>query len=245
MEEEKESRVFIGKSLRVFVSYSTRDKKIAGAIKQCLEQYGMDVFLAHEDITPSAKWQEEIIRELRQSDVFLPLLTKNFQGSEWTDQETGIAFGDEKFIIPLKVDIDPYGFISRFQALKFEYVIEIDEYENDKYSCIDSSLKIIESIFNNKNLKDNLQDCLIKSFVGSTSYVDAADKAQLLSKLDDFSKDQINEIVRGSIEQTQVHKSWKAHSFLKELISKHDKDIDPVRKKELSELIELYRLKFE
>jgi hypothetical protein len=202
-----------------------------------LEKYGMEVFLAHEDIAPSAEWQEVIIRELKQTDVFLPLLTKSYKDSDWTDQEIGIAFGDEKFIIPLKVEIDPYGFISKFQALKFKYDVQTDRFGSSIYSCLESCLEIIESIFNNKNLKDNLQDCLIKSFVRSVSFADAADKTQLLSKFGTFSKDQINEVVRGSIENRQVHESWKAQNFLKEFILKYDKDIEPVSKKELSKLI--------
>ena len=36
--------------IKVFISYNTLDKEIAGNISQELEKWGLDVFLAHEDI---------------------------------------------------------------------------------------------------------------------------------------------------------------------------------------------------
>ncbi|HIH44794.1 MAG TPA: toll/interleukin-1 receptor domain-containing protein, partial [Candidatus Methanoperedenaceae archaeon] len=63
------------KSLRIFLSYSTNDKVIAGSLKTLLELMGFEVFLAHEDIEPSVEWQEEIKDNLDKCDIFIPLLT--------------------------------------------------------------------------------------------------------------------------------------------------------------------------
>jgi hypothetical protein len=49
-------QIFIASKFRIFVSYSKKDRKLAGEIKKCLEEYKLDVFLAHEDITASAEW---------------------------------------------------------------------------------------------------------------------------------------------------------------------------------------------
>jgi adenine-specific DNA methylase len=38
------------RSKEVFISYQTADKVVAGKIKEILSDYGMDSFLAHEDI---------------------------------------------------------------------------------------------------------------------------------------------------------------------------------------------------
>jgi hypothetical protein len=64
--------------LRVFLSYHSSDKSLAGEIKHHLNGYGLDAFLAHEDIQPTEKWQTRILAELKRTDVFLPLLTENF-----------------------------------------------------------------------------------------------------------------------------------------------------------------------
>ena len=38
--------------------------------------------------------------------------------SEWTDHEAGFALARGKRVVPLKVDVAPYGFIGDFQALR-------------------------------------------------------------------------------------------------------------------------------
>jgi hypothetical protein len=69
-------------------------------VKGFLSTFGMDVFLAHDDLQPSAEWQKEIVQALRKCDVFIPLLTRSFHSSLWTDQETGIAIARKKLILP-------------------------------------------------------------------------------------------------------------------------------------------------
>jgi len=36
--------IFIGTTLRLFLSYSHKDKRIAGAIKEAFNHYGMEAF---------------------------------------------------------------------------------------------------------------------------------------------------------------------------------------------------------
>jgi len=104
------------------ISYSIKDRKLAKQTKKCLLTYGLNVFLAHDDIEASAQWANVILAKLKESEVFLPLLTKAFRASRFTDQETGIAVahGKRKLIIPLKVDLDPYGFIGAIQAQRLD-----------------------------------------------------------------------------------------------------------------------------
>lgn len=64
--------------LKVFISYSHKDRRLAKHIKNCLVSYGVDVFLAHDDIEPSAEWVREIKARLLDCHVFLPLLTDAF-----------------------------------------------------------------------------------------------------------------------------------------------------------------------
>ncbi len=71
--------------LRVFISYTSLDKKLAGELKSYLAQYGIRVFLAHDTINPTDEWQVKILEALEKMDVFIPLLTKEFKLSDWTD----------------------------------------------------------------------------------------------------------------------------------------------------------------
>ena len=94
--------------IRVFLSYSSHDKELAGQVKKELESRGLEAFLAHEDIEPTQEWEGVILENLKACDVFIPLLSENFKESEWTDQETGVAVSEEKLIIPEEFRYIPF-----------------------------------------------------------------------------------------------------------------------------------------
>lgn len=158
-----------------------------------MEKYGLLIFLAHEDIRPTADWQEEILRNLKECDIFLPILTEKFSESEWTDQEVGIAIALEKFIIPLKMEKDPYGFIGRFQACNF----------NDK-KIDDSCLKIIGVIKENPSFSLYLIDCLLRILEKAPNFDAATFIIKELEKFETFTEEQFNQIIRISIRNNQV-----------------------------------------
>jgi len=51
-------------------------------------------------------------------------LTESFAASDWTDQEIGIAVALRKIIVPMKLTLDPYGVIGRYQAQSFAGVAD-------------------------------------------------------------------------------------------------------------------------
>lgn len=203
------------RTIRVFLSYSSEENELAGEIKDNLEVHGLKVFLAHEDIEPTDEWQEVIIRKLKECDIFVPIVSKNFKNSRWTDQETGIAFAEEKMIIPISHDLVPYGFIGKFQALKLG--------ENIPESC-DKIIGIIKT--KNIKLKEMLTDCFVKSFVESTSYAESNKKAQLLGSYEPLTKDQINEIIRGYVNNSQINEAYDAKRIVKRLFREYSEVIN-------------------
>ena len=117
-----------GTGFRVFLSYNSTCKEEAAKLKGYLEEYGIAAFLAHQDINPTQLWEEEIKKALGEMQAFVPLLTSDFHESKWTDQETGYAVCRGVTTIPLRLDVPPYGFIGRIQALSsgwYEAPLEI------------------------------------------------------------------------------------------------------------------------
>jgi len=218
----EERKIFVGKSLRVFVSYSIDDRFLAHGVKVGLGDFGIDVFLAHDDIPGGAEWEETIVKNIKQTDVFIQLLTKNYRKSEWTDQETGIALSGQKMIIPLKVDINPYGFTKKYQAFRLVYK-EIKHGDKMIFWCRDSCLEIVKLILENVDLNEQLKDCLIRSFTKSTSFQDTREKSELLIKFDNFTKEQLDEIIRSSIDNRQIYQSTGiTRTFLNNLMEKYN-----------------------
>jgi hypothetical protein len=112
--------------INIFISYPTKDKKIAGEIKRGLELLGFVCFLAHEDIK-AGEWREYIDASLNTMEVFLPLLTKAAKNSAWVNQESGIAHYIKKAkvrkisIVPLRKSYDPQGCLSIYQAHQLRF----------------------------------------------------------------------------------------------------------------------------
>jgi hypothetical protein len=48
----------------IFLSHSDKDKKIASELKSKLSEYGMSVFLAHEDIEGGTDWMAKLYEEI-------------------------------------------------------------------------------------------------------------------------------------------------------------------------------------
>ncbi len=101
-------------SVDVFISHSYEDRKLAGTIKEALARYGVKAFIAHEDIDPTVEWQDAILQALKNCKALIALLTHNFESSKWTDQELGVAVAFGKFIVPISVELVPYGFIGKY-----------------------------------------------------------------------------------------------------------------------------------
>lgn len=200
----------VGRTVRAFISYSTEDKIIAGKIKQGLEVYGIETFLAHEDIDPAAEWELVILDNLESTDVFVAIITDSFSTSKWTDQESGIAFTKGKVIIPISIGgKHPYGFIGKYQSLKF----------NTDSRSIDCE-EIIKAVIKRKpQLETQILDSLIKSFITVNSWESAKNKARLLLSFDKISKQQINDIFQGVLTNDQIHGSFGAQGSIKALFN--------------------------
>ena len=102
---------------KIFLSHKSEVKKETGELKGKLDYFGAACFVAHQDIQPTQKWQDEIESALHSMDAFVALMTDKFHESDWTDQEAGFALARGVPIISVNLGMNPYGFIGKFQAL--------------------------------------------------------------------------------------------------------------------------------
>lgn len=207
-----------------FLSYSHQDRKFAGMIKGLIDDYGFDTFLAHEDLQPSVEWQKVILSKLKECIVFLPLLTESFAESDWTDQETGIAVARRKIIVPMKLSVNPYGFISRYQAQSFTGAI-------DGASIIASAVdeacwNIVKTLASHKRIASEIRNGVIAAFGRSGSFSHAAGLATRVQSLEPFSSQQLNEILRMSIANDQISYGFDARAIINGLIRRSLKRVD-------------------
>jgi hypothetical protein len=103
---------------RAFISYSTADREVARELKKVFEAFGIEAFLAHEDIQVSDEWRRRILAELLTCNIFVPILSRSFLASDWCPQEVGVVSGREAVaVVPLSLDDTiPRGFIAHIQG---------------------------------------------------------------------------------------------------------------------------------
>jgi len=205
--------------LKIFISYSSEDKGLGRLFKTCFENYvGFSVFLAHEDISPATEWELKIIKEMRNSDVVIPLITKNYRNSEFTDQELGMALAWEKIILPIKLaDINPYGFIKKFQALKCK---------NDEYSIVNgvvsTALVLIESKEFNKH-RNIVIKSVVKAFCQSSSFKMTRTIIGILTKINKFTDEQITSFKKAIKNNSQIYDEYYALPNFKKMLKEQYK----------------------
>lgn len=134
---------------RLFISHVSANKESASHLKNSLTLYGIDCFVAHEDITPSKEWEVEIENGLFTMDALCAIVVPEFSGSQWCDQEVGIALGQHKLVLSINKGANPYGFFGRFQALK------------SKNTASEMASDVWKAISNNERTKDLYSEKLI------------------------------------------------------------------------------------
>ena len=102
---------------RLFLSHTKANKQLAGKIRERLLEQGIDAYVAHDMIEPTKEWMDEIENALRTCDATAAVLSEDFVGSQWCDQEIGISIGRRILIIAVRQGADPHGFIGKFQAI--------------------------------------------------------------------------------------------------------------------------------
>lgn len=89
--------------LRMFISHVHEDAAFVGEVKRLMEsRFGIDAFVAHDDIEPSRQWRDVIRTGLATCDAMLALWHPRFHASQWCDQEVGWALGRRIPVIPVR-----------------------------------------------------------------------------------------------------------------------------------------------
>mgnify|MGYP001610573014 FL=1 len=209
--------------LKVFISYSSLDGHIAGLFKQGFRNYaGFSVFLAHEDIAPALEWELKIIKNLKESDIIVPLITGNYRNSEFTDQELGMALAWEKIIFPIKLsNINPYGFIKKIQALK------CPPNENCIINAIATIVFVLTENKEFNKFKEIVTDSLTIALNKSSSFNTTRIVIRMLTKIKYFNKDQIQRLREAIRTNNQVYdEAFALPGFKTMLLNRHGIIID-------------------
>lgn len=88
----------------VFISYSTVDVVNAETVRNVLEKNGLSCWMAPRDIPGGSNYTKEIPIAIRNCKVFVLILSKNAQSSQWVLKELDSAVNCGKVILPFMLE---------------------------------------------------------------------------------------------------------------------------------------------
>ncbi len=88
----------------VFISYSSKDEKVAFKICELLEKEEISCWIAPRDVTGGKSYGKEILEAISNAEVVLFIFSENSNRSRHVENEIDYAFNAEKIIIPFKID---------------------------------------------------------------------------------------------------------------------------------------------
>lgn len=194
-------------SLRLFVSHVSKFKVEALSLSSSLSPYGVSGFVAHEDIEPTKEWEGEIRLALATCDGLVCLLTEGFNQSKWADQEVGFAIGRGVLVIPIRLGLDPYGFMGRYQG----------------YSGLGKPLSEVASglvtiLAKHRLTRIRMAECLVSSFEGSNSFATAKRAAKNLSLVEEWSDGLVERVRQAMKENDQIADAWGVSAIVDRLL---------------------------
>ncbi|RMG85753.1 MAG: toll/interleukin-1 receptor domain-containing protein, partial [Chloroflexi bacterium] len=109
--------------MRIFISYSRRNKTFADRIAQELRARGADVFIDYQRLD-AGNFVAQLGKEVQSREVFLLIVSPHSLRSRWVQAEVNFAFMDaDKTIIPLLLeDPSPEDYAHIFPVASMEMV---------------------------------------------------------------------------------------------------------------------------
>ena len=76
---------------RVFISYSSKDQKVARTICTALGHRGVTCWISFRDVQPGQNFQEQIVKAIRASKIMVLVFTSNANNSNQIKKELALA----------------------------------------------------------------------------------------------------------------------------------------------------------
>lgn len=156
---------------RLFLTHLASHKGYTTELKSRLKLWGVDAFVAHEDVEPGAEWLRTIVAALHSCDALVALMHDGFRGSNWCDQEVGVAMGREVPCVPVRIDLDPYGFLGTVQAVAATTL-----------TTPQVARAVVETLIRDKRTSRAITAAVVRALVGAYTFGQANGLAMVLRR---------------------------------------------------------------
>ncbi|WP_080843669.1 toll/interleukin-1 receptor domain-containing protein [Cytobacillus gottheilii] len=132
----------------IFISYSTKDSKVAEQLYTSLKEQGFTCWFAPNDVPPGGDYASRITQAINKFRYILVLVSKHSCISEHVQSEVALAVQNKKIIIPFRID----DFLSDW--MKY-YISRVSWIQADSENMDSSIETLIQKIKGMDNLSDS------------------------------------------------------------------------------------------
>ena len=198
---------------RLFLTHVDTQKQAAHSLKSCLRLYGVDAFVAHDDIQPGKEWQVVIESALHSCDALAGLLHEGFRESDWCDQEVGIALGRGIAVVPIQFHLLPYGFFGSVQA--------VNNAATQQPKML--AWNLVGILLKDKRTSEKLTEAIVDELACAGSYIQANRLSKILAEEAPLlSKDQAERLRTAEKENDQLQGAFDFDGYLSSIEDKID-----------------------
>lgn len=86
---------------KVFISHSSRDMGLVISLANLLTKFGIEAKVAEWSLSPGEDLSKKVVKQIKDADCLVVLLTRNGIRSNWVRQEVSYAISSNKRVIPL------------------------------------------------------------------------------------------------------------------------------------------------
>ena len=147
--------------LQLFASHLTTQREFVHQVANSLRRWDVQLFVAHDDITPDESWHDTIEESLKTVNGGVVFMYPNFNSSQWCDQEVGWLLGRG---VPVRTLIfnnqAPYGPLGKRQGVKV--------HDSSTAEAVADSL--ITWVAGRLELRPQFNSSLVQALANSTSF---------------------------------------------------------------------------
>ena len=89
---------------KIFITYSSKDQKVARTICTALENRGLICWISARNVKPGQNYQEQIVRAIRAAKVMVLVFTANANNSNEIKKELALASQNNLVVIPVRIE---------------------------------------------------------------------------------------------------------------------------------------------
>ncbi len=113
----------------IFITYSSKDEKVARTICTALENRGLACWISSRNVKPGQNFQEQIVKAIRAAKIMVLVFTANANNSNEIKKELALASQNNLVVIPVRIQDVPPNEAFAYEFATRQWIDLFDDWE--------------------------------------------------------------------------------------------------------------------